>query len=399
MRRTATAEEELLLLLCGTAERRRRTNERIVALAGKADLNLLAALMARQLLFPLLGTRLVEAAPEQAEPVLGRRLEAALDLARRRGAQVELLALQLQADLEGAGIRALPLKGTALARNLYGDPGLRIGQDIDLLVGAGDLDRAVEALGRRGFRPSDSPYDNPGRLHLGLLHEGGGLPPVEVHWRIHWYEDAFSRAMLERSEPAPEGRRARPADELAALLLFFSRDGLVGLRLATDVATWWDRYGGSVEEPMLDQICVEAPNLGDALSAAADGLERLVGIRAKAIVSSPPARWRSRTAIRMTNWTVTGDLDQIGANLTLVDWLLAPRGGGWSFVRRVLIPPTAQLSAMYGLAPSAVWRRAFWRFAHGPKLLVRYLIALWKVRRGRSWMPVPSSAWKPSAAR
>lgn len=399
MQRTATAEEELLLLLCGTAERRRWTHDRIVALAGSADLDLLAALMARQLLFPLLGTRLLEAAPEQAEPVLGKRLEEALDLARRRGVQVELLALQLQADLEGMGIPALPLKGTALARNLYGDPGLRIGQDIDLLVGAGDLDRAVETLGRRGFRRSDSPYDNPGRLHVGLVHERGELPPVEVHWRIHWYEDAFSEAMLERSEQAPEGRRAAAADELAALLLFFSRDGLMGLRLATDVAAWWDSYGSSAEGPMLDQICVEAPDLRGALSAAADGLERLVGIRAKAIISSRPARWRCRTAIRMANWTVTGDLDQIGANLTLVDWLLAPPGGGWSFVRRVLFPPSAQLSAMYGLAPSAIWKRAFWRLAHGPKLLVRYLIALWKVRRGRCWMPVPTSAWKPSTAR
>lgn len=386
-------------MLCGTAERRRRTSERIRSLAGRADLDVLAALMARQLLFPLLGKRLLEVAPERVAPALGGPLEEALRLARRRGVQVELLALQLQADLEGEGILALPLKGTALARNLYGDPGLRIGQDIDLLVGADDLDRAVQTLARRGYRRGTSPYDDPGRLHLGLVHERPELPPVEVHWRIHWYENAFSQAMLARSEPAPEGRRARPADELAALLLFFSRDGLVGLRLAADVAAWWDRYGSPSGEPMLDRIRTEAPELSDALAAAADGLERLVGIGAEAIVSPRPARWRSRTAIRMANWTVTGDLDQITANLTLVDWLLAPPGGGWSFVRRVLIPPTAQLSAMYGLAPSSLWKRAFWRLAHCPKLLVRYLIALWKVRRGRSWMPVPVSAWRPSAAR
>jgi Uncharacterised nucleotidyltransferase len=399
LRRTVTAEEELLLLLCGTAERRQRIGDRIVALARRADLDLLAALMARQLLFPLLGTRLVEAAPEQVTPTLKRRLDRALDLARRRGAQVELLALQLQADLDRAGILALPLKGTSLARNLYGDPGLRITQDIDILVGADDLDRAAGVLGHRGYRRSDGAYDNPGRLHLGLRHERSELPPVEVHWRIHWYENAFSRAMLERSEPAPEGRRARSADELAALLLFFSRDGLMGVRLAADVAAWWDAYGSSGGAPVLDQVCVEAPDLRDALSAAAVGLERLVGVRAEAIVPSRPARWRSRTAIRMANWTVTGNLDQIGANLTLVDWLLAPPGGGWSFVRRVLIPPSAQISAMYGLSPSAVWRRAFWRLAHCPKLLVRYLIALWKVRRGRSWTPVPASAWRSSTAR
>jgi hypothetical protein len=373
--------------------------DRIVALADSADLELLAALMARQLLFPLLGTRLVEAAPEQVTPALRERLDRALELARRRGAQVELLALQLQADLDRAGIPALPLKGTSLARNLYGDPGLRITQDIDILVGTEELDAAAQVLHRRGYRRGDGAYDSPGRLHLGLKHERSELPPVELHWRIHWYEDAFSQAMLERSESAPEGRRACPADELAALLLFFSRDGLMGLRLAADVATWWDAHGGLGEDPLLDPICAEAPDLRNALSAAALSLEKLVGVRAGDVVSTRPVRWRSCTAVRMANWTVTGDLDQIGANLTLVDWLLAPPGGGWAFVRRALIPPPAQISAMYGLAPSAILRRAFWRLAHCPKLLVRYLIALWKVRRGRSWAPIPASAWRPSAAR
>lgn len=389
----------MLLLLCGTAERRRRTRERIVALAGRADFELLAALMARQLLFPLLGSRLVEAAPEQVTPALGERLEEAQRLARRRGVQIELLALQLQSDLDRDGIPALPLKGTSLARNLYGDPGMRITQDIDILVGSEDLDRAARTLRQRGYRRSDGPYDDFSRLHLGFRHDRSELPPVELHWRVHWYEDAFSRAMLGRSEPAPEGRRARPADELAALLLFFSRDGLTGLRLAADVAAWWDVHGTPGGAPILDSVLEQAPDLHDALAAAAAVLERLVGVGAGAVVSSRPLGWRSRTAVRMANWTVTGGLDQIGANLTLVDWLLAPRGGGWPFVRRALIPSPAQISSMYGLPPSAVWRRAFWRLAHGPKLLLRYLIALWSVRRSRSWMPVPVSAWKPSAVR
>lgn len=399
MRRAVTTEEELLLLLCGTAERRRRMSDRIVALAARADLEVLSALMARQMLFPLLGTRLIEAAPAQVTPAMREQLDQALELARLRGLQLELLALQLQNDLERAGIPALPLKGTSLARNLYGDPGLRITQDIDILVGGEELNDAARVLERRGYRRGNGAYDSPGRLHLGLKHERSELPPVELHWRIHWYEDAFSRAMLERSAPAPEGRRARPADELAALLLFFSRDGLMGLRLAADVATWWDADERPREDPLLDPICAEAPDLRNALSASALSLERLVGVRADAIVSARPARWRSCTAVRMANWTVSGDLDQIGANLTLIDWLLAPPGGGWAFVRRVLIPPPAQISAMYGLAPSAVLRRTFWRLAHGPKLLVRYLIALWKVRCGRSWVPIPASAWRPSAAR
>ena len=28
-------------------------------------------------------------------------------------------------------------------------------------------------------------------LHFVLVHERGELPPVELHWRVHWYERAL----------------------------------------------------------------------------------------------------------------------------------------------------------------------------------------------------------------
>jgi hypothetical protein len=390
-----TPEEELILLLCGTTERRERTAGRIEELAGRADYEALAALMARQLLFPLLGSRLLALAPEPAPSHFRELLREATEAARRRGAVVEMLATQLYTDLAEAEIPALPLKGASLSRDLYGDPGMRLAKDIDILVDPAQLEAAAGVLARRGYRvcADEAAGGELPRLHISLEHGGGEMPPVEVHWRIHWYEERFSQRMLERSRPGAAGiRRAEPADELASLLLFFSRDGLTGLRLGTDVAAWWDLYGGS--EPLLDRVAREAPELRVALSAASSALERLLGTPASAMLS-PAERSRSRrstTAIRLANWTVTGDWDQINANLSLVDLLLLPRGGVRAFLRRSLLPPPAEVAGMYRLPGSSVWRLRFWRLVHGPKLAVRYLIALWRIRGGRDWVALPESS-------
>jgi hypothetical protein len=397
VRRLPTPEEELILLLCGTVERRRRTAARIEELSRGADYEALAALMSRQLLLPLLGQRLLGTAPSRATPRFRALVDEATAQARRRGVAMEILGAQLLGDLEEAGIAALPLKGAALARELYDDPGLRLANDVDLLVDPAELEAAAGVLVRRGYRAAahrGGGGELP-RLHLVLEHERGELPEVELHWRVHWYEEEFSRTMLRRSRLLPGGgRRPQPADELASLLIFFSRDGLTGLRLATDVAAWWDLHEDAVERPLLDPVLREAPQLRAAVSAAANALERLAGTPAAAMISADE-RSRSRrslAAVRLANWTVTGDWDQINANLTLVDLLLSPRGGTRSFVRRSLLPPASDVAAMYRLPPSAVGNVLLRRLVHGPKLLLRYLIALWRVRGGREWVTLPDGA-------
>jgi hypothetical protein len=392
-RQGPTPEEELILLLCGTEERRRLTGPRILALSAVADHEALAALMERQLLLPIAGRRLIELAPPPLPSPFVARLEESEALARRRGLVLETLAEQVRADLEGAGIDALPLKGTTLSRALYGYPGARPAKDIDILIDSSRLTEAATVLRRRGYRPLDEAAGGGRRLHLGLVHERPELPPIELHWRVHWYEEAFSARMLRRSRRRGGGLRAQPADELASLLLFFARDGLAGLRLAADAATWWSLEGSPDrgEAPLLDAICAEAPELRGALSAAAATLEQLVGVPSRSLLSEPSASWRTRTANRLANWTVTGDLDQVGANLTLVDFLLSPPGGGRSFARRSLFPPTAQIASMYRLPATARWRQAFWRLVHGPKLLLRYSIAIWRVRGRRRWVDLPAA--------
>ncbi len=111
-------------------------------------------------------------------------------------------------------------------------------------------------------------------LHFVLTHERGELPPVELHWRVHWYERAFARERpLPPSAVAGDWRPA-PADELAALLLFYASDGFVGLRLASDLGAWWDAYGAELRADGLEELLRSYPALAPVLPTAARAAER-----------------------------------------------------------------------------------------------------------------------------
>ena len=57
------------------------------------------------------------------------------------------------ADLRGAGISTLLLKGAPLAYDFYEYPGMRPMADFDVLVQLGDLSKAVDFLASRGWKP------------------------------------------------------------------------------------------------------------------------------------------------------------------------------------------------------------------------------------------------------
>ena len=131
-----------------------------------------------------------------------RRSEAAVDPAllsylrlayvreQMRATTYRRICGDLVAVLEAAGVRALLLRGGALAATVYDDPAVRHCHDVAFLVQAEDLSRAAEALRRSGLTPfayepsSVSPY-------AALRHETS--LPVELHGRL------FSVPMYELS--------------------------------------------------------------------------------------------------------------------------------------------------------------------------------------------------------
>jgi hypothetical protein len=60
---------------------------------------------------------------------------------------------EILAAFAGAGIEAIPLKGSHLATSYYREPGLRPMNDLDVLVRPADEPRALEALARLGYQP------------------------------------------------------------------------------------------------------------------------------------------------------------------------------------------------------------------------------------------------------
>jgi hypothetical protein len=325
-------EHRLVRLLAGTRDRRQATAAQIAQLASRSDPHRLAAVMAHLGMTVLLGGRLLELRLG-TDPWLAEEIDSATAIAEQQGDRHELVTMGVLAALARADIRALPLKGSGLARQVHHSVAARTVGDIDILVAPEDLAGAIEAVEmldytwlRRISRASRLPI-----LHEGLVHPM--LPAVELHWRIHWYEDCFATDALRRAapDPATHALTMNPADGLAALILFYARDGFSGLRMAADAAAWWDaRCTGIDADTMLAITAERYPPLAGPLAAGAQLLRSLIGLPVSP--RSLPFRWR--VACELADPLLQLAPKQKNANASLTDVMLAPPGGVADALRR-----------------------------------------------------------------
>ena len=381
---SASAELEMMLVSVGTQARRAATAERSRALLDSLDWTALIARLRSQRLLSTLGPRIVELAGDRADRRFGDAVAQAVGACAQQGELMYLLAAHIESGLSSAGIRCSALKGPQLGQALYGQPGRRLSGDIDLLVPAPRLSDAVEVVRGLGYeRPSDH-VDRDGLplLHFTLNHRRGELPPVELHWRIHWYEGDFaSQELLAPSSDRPAEWCATPAAQLAALLLFYSRDGFIGLRLASDISAWWDTFGGELQAGGLEQLLCSYPALRRAIVASAVVADRLVGLPAQQLLDaeSVPGEMK-KIALRMANPDPHADRAQLYADVGLVDWLLAPPGARRDvFRRQVLLPRGVRVQR----ALRAGRRRPSSALGHAARVVIRYAIALARLARHR----------------
>lgn len=381
-----TAEKQLILLSAGTAARRQASSGRAEALGGLVHWPTLADLLRTRRLLPLLGPRLVELGGEQAGSEFAITVENALDASRRRGVLWQMIADHIKQALAEAEIRCVVLKGSVLSEALYDDPGRRLSSDIDLLVAQEDLHDAVRAVCKLGYRaPTDyTGSDGLPSLHFTLSHEDDQLPPVEVHWRIHWYEDRFAgeRLLPPRGECAHTWRPA-PIDELAASLLFYARDGFIDLRLATDLGACWDAVRAGIGPQAFGGLISAYPALEGVLSASAAVGANVVGLPGNELTGgNAELRYRSRMAVQLATPHSDLSTSQLYANMGLIDGLLAPPGGFGAFLRRRVIPPREVLNEQ---ARKARRSKASSRTGHCVRVLARYVLAIAGLiaRRGR----------------
>ena len=371
-------EHELLLTLVGTAERRRQSEERIRQLAASADWNRLEQLLESNRVFPSLGPRLAELAPDDVAAGFGDSLARARQAAGGDEIFLQLTADQVHAALAERGIRSALLKGPLLGRAAYGEAGRRVSSDIDVLVPAEDLQGAAAVLQELGYAPPTDYLEAGGLplLHLTMVHGERRLPSVELHWRIHWYEREFARRHLLPSEPsAPSDWRPEPAAEFAALLLFYARDGFVGLRYPSDLSAWWDRHAAAVDPSEIARLATAHPPLRPALAAALAVTGRTIGLPATLTAGCGDLGRRGRMAVRLADPYPYPSLEQAYAEIGLIDGLLTPRNKLGEYARRQIAPPAAVLREHAERAEE----EAVSPLGYGFRNLLRYALALSRV--------------------
>jgi hypothetical protein len=357
-----------------------RSPERTAAvrrLAASIDFDRLLELLAAQRLVSTLGSLLVDDAEIDVPDPVVEQIQATRMRARQRGLLDLALTKQLTDDLGGEGIAAMPLKGAVLAETAYGDIGARQSSDLDMLVPLADLDRAVAVAESHGWREPEllRKFGVPS-LHREMFHRS--RPPLELHWRVHWYEDAFADAAMARALPTEQGwLQPRPADEIAFLLLFLARDGFAGLRQVLDVAAWWAAHGRPGETAAdVREIAGAYPALAPALTAAGRYAELTAGIPEGALTGDVNPSSRGRVAIRLADPWRGGSRAQIAAEMSLADALLAPRRGFPDYVRRQLLVPRSRLVRRQpDLEDASRARLAAARLAHTARVLARYGLA------------------------
>jgi hypothetical protein len=186
-------EERLVLLLSRGTLRGREEPEARQLLAGRLRWDLIVDIAEREAVYPLfywnLGRVGASRVPMEIHESLDRRYKAN---ALRNAVMVRELE-DVLALFSGAGIPAVPLKGVFLAGTLYGNRGLRVCLDMDVLVPIGEVGKAVRLL--RGHQyTSEFPEDD---FFEGLLlsqdieHHLRKPGPIsdqwlELHWALLW---------------------------------------------------------------------------------------------------------------------------------------------------------------------------------------------------------------------
>jgi Uncharacterised nucleotidyltransferase len=361
VRASPAPEHELALLLCGTEERRAGREPEAEGLFQRVRESDLLALVERLNVVTLVGRRLLGLGLRPAGAVI-ERIEHLIAISREHEALLEVMTLSILSNLEAAGIRALPLKGSVLAREIHGDPALRSSLDIDILVPSRDLGGAAEVVRSMGWRDLDPLGAELPLLHHRMVHPT--LPRIELHWRVHWYEERFAADALASATSPGSGAplRMQPAEELASLLLFYARDGFSGLRLPADIAAWWSSRGHQLAAGRSydAEIAARYPALAAPLGVGSAVLDALVGVPGASLDRSP---LRQRAASKLANPFLLGGDSQILATASLIDLALAPPRGhlesirrelGRAPVRRGVAPPRGSITGRLGTAEHAL---------------------------------------------
>jgi hypothetical protein len=142
-----------------------------------------------------------------------------------------------------ASIRAVALKGPLLGERLYPDPRMRLSADLDLLVAANDLDRAVAALKDIGYgtgKESEARFLR--KYHYHIVLSRSSPPAIELHFRLADSfgvripaEDFLSRAGVYRTRRGNISSILSPEDEMLYLCVHAAGHRFIRLSWLFDI--------------------------------------------------------------------------------------------------------------------------------------------------------------------
>lgn len=161
-------------------------------------------------------------------------LVAAVVARKKRGLLLQATMRSLQDDHLGClGVAYAMFKGPSLGARYYGDPGLRVARDIDVLVGRADIEPVLRSLIAAGYgfldrlqvRKSRRPTIDDAMAMTHLSKEVALVSPhgvcVEIHHRVDATGDAFPTAgLLARAETIEIWDRSWPVLTTADLFAY-----------------------------------------------------------------------------------------------------------------------------------------------------------------------------------
>jgi hypothetical protein len=230
-----------------------------------ADWNAVAALAARLWLEPRLAVR--AAGNQRVPPAIRERWRAARRATAARNLLFQREEESLLRELQCAGVEAVPLKGTSLAR-LLGDLASRPVTDIDLALRAQDVARAAEILQRLGYsiRPPAALLSHRAFLAGADAHTAevtcsraaaGTELPLELHWKCLSLPEAEVWRGVQTYSPA--GVRTLGLEHYFLFLCAHAADGgWAGLRWLYDLAEFLPRLGHRLDAAHCVQLARRA---------------------------------------------------------------------------------------------------------------------------------------------
>jgi Uncharacterised nucleotidyltransferase len=278
--RTSRPENQLLIC-CARVPSEVGNAHRIEALLqSNIDWEYLLEMAAEHRILPLVYWHLSSASTEAVpENVLGR-LRHYLRTNKLRALLLARELRNLHESFERRGIPTIPYKGPVLAASVYGDLGLRMTGDLDLLIRVQDVPEAKEILVLRGYKPTPwktdtqlTPHQEAAYLRFEreypFQHNDSGIG-VELQWRVTDKHFPFSLDMEFMKE------RLQRVSLGGGTVASFAPDSMLLILCVHASVHLWDRLQWICDVAETIRVCQEMDWDYVTGRAAALGSERML---------------------------------------------------------------------------------------------------------------------------